>query len=92
MVLATCLNQLLLDGVPVDKASVQGACLRLGPALMTALTTALGLIPLLFSHGAGSEIQRPLATAVVGGLFTSTLLTLLVIPALYKWFADPQET
>ena len=87
MVLVTCLNQLLLNGVDVDKASVQGACMRLRPVLMTAITTALGLIPLLFSHGTGSEIQRPLATVVVGGLFTSTLLTLLVIPALYKWFA-----
>ena len=92
MVLVTYLNQLLRDGVPVDKASVQGALLRLRPVLMTALTTALGLIPLLFSHGTGSEVQRPLATVVVGGLITSTLLTLLVIPALYKWFAiDPQE-
>jgi heavy metal efflux system protein len=92
MVLVTYLNQLLRDGVPVDKASVQGALLRLRPVLMTALTTALGLIPLLFSHGTGSEVQRPLATVVVGGLITSTLLTLLVIPALYKWFAiDPQN-
>jgi cobalt-zinc-cadmium resistance protein CzcA len=92
MVLVTYLNQLLRDGVPIDKASVQGACLRLRPVLMTALTTALGLIPLLFSHGTGSEVQRPLATVVVGGLVTSTVLTLLVIPALYKWFAiDPEE-
>ncbi|KMP11166.1 metal transporter [Candidatus Nitromaritima sp. SCGC AAA799-C22] len=92
MVLVTYLNQLLCDGVPVDKASIQGACLRLRPVLMTALTTALGLIPLLFSHGTGSEVQRPLATVVVGGLVTSTILTLLVIPALYKWFAiDPEE-
>jgi len=93
MVLVTYLNQLLRDGVPIDKASVQGACLRLRPVLMTALTTALGLIPLLFSHGTGSEVQRPLATVVVGGLVTSTILTLLVIPALYKWFAiDLEET
>jgi len=55
--------------------------------LMTAVTTSLGLIPLLISSGAGSEVQRPLATVVVGGLVTSTILTLLVIPALYKWFA-----
>ncbi|MFQ5451712.1 MAG: efflux RND transporter permease subunit [Nitrospinaceae bacterium] len=92
MVLVTYLNQLLRDGIPLDRASVQGACLRLRPVLMTALTTALGLIPLLFSHGTGSEVQRPLATVVVGGLVTSTFLTLLVIPALYKWFAiDPEE-
>ena len=49
----------------------------------------LGMIPLLFSDGIGSEVQRPLATVVVGGLITSTILTLLVIPAIYKWFADP---
>jgi len=91
MVLVTYLNQLLRDGVPLDEASVKGACLRLRPVLMTALTTALGLIPLLFSSGTGSEVQRPLATVVVGGLVTSTILTLLVIPALYKWFAIQVE-
>ena len=54
---------------------------------MTALVAGLGLIPLLISSGAGSEVQRPLATVVVGGLISSTLLTLVLIPALYKWFA-----
>jgi cobalt-zinc-cadmium resistance protein CzcA len=87
MVLVTYLNQLLRNGVPMDEASVEGACLRLRPVLMTALTTALGLIPLLFSSGTGSEVQRPLATVVIGGLVTSTILTLLVIPALYRWFS-----
>ena len=87
MVLVTYLNQLLRDGTPMDEASVQGACLRLRPVLMTALTTALGLMPLLFSQGTGSEVQRPLATVVIGGLVTSTILTLLMIPALYKWFS-----
>jgi len=87
MVLVTCLNQLLRDGVPMDQASICGACLRLRPVLMTAITTALGLIPLLLATGTGSEVQRPLATVVIGGLVTSTLLTLLVIPALYKWFS-----
>jgi len=87
MVLVTYLNQLLKDGVPMDEASVRGASLRLRPVLMTALTTALGLIPLLLSTGVGSEVQRPLATVVIGGLVTSTILTLLVIPAIYKWFA-----
>ncbi len=91
MVLVTYLNQLLRDGVPLDKASVEGACLRLRPVLMTAVTTALGLIPLLFSSGTGSEVQRPLATVVIGGLVTSTILTLLVIPALYKWFTAVPE-
>jgi cobalt-zinc-cadmium resistance protein CzcA len=87
MVLVTYLNQLLKDGVPLDEASVKGALLRLRPVLMTAVTTALGLIPLLLSTGTGSEVQRPLATVVIGGLVTSTILTLLVIPAIYKWFA-----
>jgi len=89
MVLVSYLNQLLRDGVPMNEASIRGACLRLRPVLMTAVTTALGLIPLLFSTGTGSEVQRPLATVVVGGLATSTVLTLLVLPALYKWFAIP---
>jgi len=87
MVLISCINQLVLDGISIDQASIQGACLRLRPVLMTAITTALGLIPLLFSSGTGSEVQRPLATVVIGGLITSTILTLLVLPALYKWFA-----
>ena len=93
MVLVTYLNQLMRDGIPVDTASIQGACLRLRPVLMTAITTALGLLPLLFSSGTGSEVQRPLATVVVGGLVTSSVLTLLVLPALYKWFAiDVEQT
>jgi cobalt-zinc-cadmium resistance protein CzcA len=91
MILVTYLNQMLRDGVAIDEASIKGACLRLRPVLMTAVTTALGLIPLLFSSGTGSEVQRPLATVVVGGLVTSTILTLLVIPALYKWFAVKVE-
>ena len=87
MVLVTYLNQLVEEGIPIDKASVSGALLRIRPVLLTAMTTALGLIPLLFSTTTGSEVQRPLATVVVGGLVTSTILTLLVLPALYKWFA-----
>ncbi|MCA9728231.1 MAG: efflux RND transporter permease subunit, partial [Candidatus Eisenbacteria bacterium] len=92
MVLVTYLNQRVREGAPMDEASVEGACLRLRPVLMTALTTALGLIPLLLATGTGSEVQRPLATVVVGGLVTSTVLTLAVIPALYKWFARPVQT
>ena len=88
MVLVTYLNQLVRDGMEIDRASVQGALLRLRPVLMTALTTGLGLIPLLFATGTGSEVQRPLAVVVMGGLITSTILTLLVLPALYRWLAD----
>ena len=87
MVLVTYINQLMHRGLTVDEASIRGAAMRLRPVFMTALTTALGLIPLLFSLGIGSDVQRPLATVVVGGLVTSTILTLLVIPAIYKWFA-----
>ncbi|MEO8400123.1 MAG: efflux RND transporter permease subunit, partial [Ignavibacteriaceae bacterium] len=83
----TYLNQLLKEGLSIDEASIQGALLRLRPVLMTALAAALGMIPLLFATGIGSEVQKPLATVVIGGLVTSTALTLLVIPALYKWFA-----
>ena len=88
IVLVTYLNQLVKGGVSIDEASVTGACMRLRPVLMTALAAALGMIPLLFSSGIGSEVQRPLATVVVGGLITSTILTLLVLPAIYKWFTD----
>ncbi len=88
LVLVTYLNELVKDGVSIAEASVRAACLRLRPVIMTAVTTALGLLPLLFATGTGSEVQRPLATVVVGGLVTATVLTLLVIPALYQWFAD----
>ncbi len=91
MVLVTYLNQLLREGVPIAEASIQGACQRIRPVLMTAITTALGLLPLLFSSGTGSEVQRPLATVVIGGLVTSTILTLLVLPAFYKWFTVKEE-
>ena len=88
LVLVSYLNELVRDGVPVAEASVRAACSRLRAVIMTAVTTALGLFPLLFASGTGSEVQRPLATVVVGGLVTATLLTLLVLPALYQWFAD----
>ncbi len=79
------------EGLSVEDAARRGAHLRLRPVLMTALSTSLGLIPLLFSTGAGSEVQRPLAVVVVGGVVTSTLLTLLLLPSFYVWF-DGTET
>lgn len=87
MVLVTYLNQLVLSGLSMEVACIQGACQRLRPVLMTATAAALGLVPMVLSHGTGSEVQRPLATVVIGGLITSTLLTLLVIPSVYRWFA-----
>lgn len=87
MVLVTCMNQLVRDGLGAGDAAIRGASLRLRPVLMTAATTALGLIPLLAATGTGSEAPRPVATVVVGGLVTSTALTLLVLPAVYRWLA-----
>lgn len=92
LVLITYINQLVREGVDISSASIEAACRRLRPVLMTAITTGLGLLPLLLAEGTGSEVQRPLAVVVIGGLISSTLLTLLVIPALYKWFAiNPEE-
>ncbi len=73
-------------------AIVRGCLLRLRPVLMTALVAMLGLIPLAFSHGIGSEVQRPLAVVVIGGLVSSTLLTLIVLPTLYGVFAGAPQT
>ena len=83
MVLVTYFNDLRERGRSIDEAVKEGALLRLRPVLMTALTTILGLLPLLVASGAGSEVQRPLASVVVFGLATSTLLTLFVIPVVY---------
>ena len=86
LVLITCFDQLRAEsGLSVREAVERGAMLRLRPVLMTAATTSLGLIPLLLATGPGSEVQRPLAIAVVGGLVTSTALTLVVLPVLYGW-------
>ena len=86
LVLITYTNQLVREGMDVGTASIEAACRRLRPVLMTAITTGLGLLPLLLATGTGSEVQRPLAVVVTGGLVSSTLLTLLFLPALYKWF------
>jgi cobalt-zinc-cadmium resistance protein CzcA len=89
VVLVSQINQLRQEGLPLDDAVRQGCERRLRPVLMTALVAILGLIPLLFASGPGSEVQRPLALVVVFGLFTSTLLTLIVLPVLYQRFAEP---
>lgn len=84
MVLVTCFNQLVRRGNSVDNAVREGALMRLRPVLMTSVTTILGLLPLLLSTGTGAEVQRPLATVVIFGMTTSTVLTLLVLPVVYK--------
>ena len=86
LVLVTHFNQLRAQGLPIDQVVRQGALRRLRPVLMTASITALGLIPLLLATGPGSEIQRPLAIVVIGGLVSSTLLTLVLLPILYRYF------
>jgi cobalt-zinc-cadmium resistance protein CzcA len=85
VVLVSYFNELRKEGRPLEGAILEGGMLRLRPVLMTAVTTVLGLLPLLLSTGIGSEVQRPLAVVVVFGLATSTLLTLFVIPAIYGW-------
>jgi cobalt-zinc-cadmium resistance protein CzcA len=85
IVLLTYIRELQHRGIPIETAVQQGAKTRLRPVLMTALVASLGFIPMAVSHGAGAEVQRPLATVVIGGLITSTLLTLLVLPSLYQW-------
>lgn len=86
VVMVSYFNQLLATGMPIGQVVVEGAKRRLRPVLMTASIAALGLVPLLFASGPGSEVQRPLAIVVIGGLVTSTLLTLLILPILYRRF------
>jgi len=75
----------LETGEPLHEAVRDGALTRLRPVLMTALVASLGFVPMAVATGTGAEVQRPLATVVVGGLITATLLTLLVLPVLYRW-------
>ena len=89
LVLVTCFNQLAARGLPITEVVRQGALRRLRPVLMTASITGLGLFPLLLATGPGSEIQRPLAIVVVGGLVSATALTLLLMPLLYYRFGQP---
>ena len=98
IVLVSHLNHLRQKGVPLRRAVVEGAGDRLRPVLMTALVAILGFVPMAFNTGPGSEVQRPLATVVVGGLVTAAMLTLLVLPVVYYWVernrtvpASPEE-
>ncbi|MBX3305693.1 MAG: efflux RND transporter permease subunit [Nitrospira sp.] len=87
IVLVSYINQLRHEGQTIDDAILAGCSLRLRPVVMTMMTTLLGLLPLALAQGIGAEVQRPLASVVIGGLFTSTALTLVVLPALYSLFA-----
>jgi cobalt-zinc-cadmium resistance protein CzcA len=84
VVMVSFIRNLLAEGRPLDEAIHDGALTRLRPVLMTALVASLGFVPMAFNVGAGAEVQRPLATVVIGGIVSSTILTLLVLPALYR--------
>jgi len=90
LVLVTAIRHLIEEGVAVQTAVYEASMSRLRPILMTGLVASLGFVPMAFSSGAGAEVQRPLATVVIGGLLTSTLLKLVVLPAIYRWF-DPGQ-
>ena len=85
----TCFNQMVARGVPLAQVVTQGALRRLRPVMMTACITGLGLVPLLLATGPGSEIQKPLAIVVIGGLLSATLLTLILLPLLFRRFGMP---
>lgn len=88
VVLVTCIRRLREDGLEVAAAVREGCVQRFRPVMMTATVALLGLVPFLFASGPGSEVQRPLAIVVIGGLISSTLLTLVVLPTLYRWFDE----
>ncbi len=86
LVMITYINDLVKKGMETGEAIIEGALTRLRPVLMTALVASLGFVPMALATGTGAEVQKPLATVVIGGLITATLLTLIVLPALYKMF------
>ena len=91
LVMVSFINQLRKAGKPLDEAVREGAMTRLRPVLMTAAVAALGFVPMALAHGRGAEVQKPLATVVIGGILSSTALTLLVLPALYRMFHRPGD-
>jgi cobalt-zinc-cadmium resistance protein CzcA len=92
LVMVAFIRDLRRDGRPLEEAIVEGALTRVRPVLMTALVAALGFVPMALNTGIGSEVQRPLATVVIGGIVSSTLLTLLVLPALYRLLHSRDDT
>jgi cobalt-zinc-cadmium resistance protein CzcA len=91
LVMLTFIKQLLREGVSKQEAITRGAITRLRPVAMTALVASLGFVPMAIATGTGAEVQKPLATVVIGGLISATLLTLLVLPALYARFSGEGE-
>src|SRR2546423_11933381 len=85
-------NQLRAEGKSVRDSVFEGSLTRLRPVLVTALVASLGFIPTALATGAGAEVQRPLATVVIGGVLSSTFLTLVLLPVLYEWFGGKERT
>ena len=92
VVLVSHIRQLEAEGLSTDQAVTEGAMDRLRPVLMTALVASLGFVPMALATSMGAEVQRPLATVVIGGLITSTALTLIVLPALYRKVANKEPS
>jgi cobalt-zinc-cadmium resistance protein CzcA len=86
LVMITFITKLRLSGKSLNDAITEGSITRLRPVLMTALVASLGFVPMAIATGTGAEVQRPLATVVIGGILSSTILTLLVLPGLYRMF------
>jgi cobalt-zinc-cadmium resistance protein CzcA len=91
LVMISFINKLRAEGQSLEDSIFHGSLTRLRPVLMTALVAALGFVPMALAHGRGAEVQKPLATVVIGGIISSTLLTLLVLPALYRMFHRPDQ-
>lgn len=91
LVMVSYINQLIKEGLPWDEAIIKGALTRFRPVAVTALVASLGFLPMALATGAGAEVQKPLATVVIGGLISSTLLTLIVLPALYTLFTPKSK-
>src|SRR5215210_7078516 len=91
LVMISYFNQLREEGKSVRDSVIEGSLTRLRPVLMTALVASLGFVPMAIASGAGAEVQRPLATVVIGGILSSTFLTLILLPVLYAWFERKQS-
>src|SRR5262249_50857174 len=91
MILVSCIRQLRERGLALDAAVRQAAVTRLRPVLMTTLVASLGFVPMAFSDGMGAEVQRPLATVVIGGVLSAMVMSLFVIRVLYRLFQSPVE-
>ena len=91
LVMITYFNQLREEGRLIRESVIEGSLTRLRPVLMTALVASLGFVPMAIATGTGAEVQRPLATVVIGGILSSTFLTLIVLPVLYSWFEREEK-